>query len=329
MSNTTGAFDASAPLPTPAQGLPLTLPPRASAWNRHLVAERRRRGRTARQVRTSSLCVRIAPRGSQVTSLADRRDFASLDHPASSSTSSSPSTFAPPPPPPRHPPASAPAPAFADPSPTTAAAPAHASSASASAGASLGGRVRGVFDAIHGAGEALRGNINAAVDGLGDGVRPPPFSASCSSSPCTKLTLHSRPAHADRQPPAGLGRVAPVGFGPGECRAEGPQRAQERHPRRKGRAERDDDDGLDDGRPYALRSRATDCSCWNAVLFCVFRARRRRLVVRGPLASTSSSRFPPPSLAPSRHRVSLAKLSISSRAPLVVGDPSWAREREL
>ncbi|GAA5836863.1 hypothetical protein JCM9279_007683 [Rhodotorula babjevae] len=94
------------------------------------------------------------------------KDFASFDHPASSS-SASPSTFAPPPPPPRHPPASTAAPDFADPSPT-ATTPAHTSSASA--GASLGGRVRGVFEAIHGAGEALRGNINAAVDGLGDGI---------------------------------------------------------------------------------------------------------------------------------------------------------------
>ncbi|KPV72526.1 uncharacterized protein RHOBADRAFT_66891 [Rhodotorula graminis WP1] len=41
---------------------------------------------------------------------------------------------------------------------------------SQSVGADAGQRGKGVFEAIHGAGEALRGNINAAVDGLGDGI---------------------------------------------------------------------------------------------------------------------------------------------------------------
>ncbi|BGP42897.1 hypothetical protein JCM10449v2_006911 [Rhodotorula kratochvilovae] len=37
-------------------------------------------------------------------------------------------------------------------------------------GADAGQRGRGVFEAIHGAGEAIRGNVNSALDGLGDGI---------------------------------------------------------------------------------------------------------------------------------------------------------------
>ncbi|TNY23882.1 hypothetical protein DMC30DRAFT_259546 [Rhodotorula diobovata] len=88
--------------------------------------------------------------------------------PSSSSTSSStPTTTAAdaPPPPPRHPPVTP----YAAPDPSTTVPSSHGAPA-ASAGAALGTRVRGVFEAVHGAGEALRGNINSALDGLGDGV---------------------------------------------------------------------------------------------------------------------------------------------------------------
>ncbi|KAL8283804.1 hypothetical protein RQP46_005236 [Phenoliferia psychrophenolica] len=37
-------------------------------------------------------------------------------------------------------------------------------------GGEVGDRVRGLFGAIHGAGEAIRGTINASLDGLGDGI---------------------------------------------------------------------------------------------------------------------------------------------------------------
>ncbi|GAA6040865.1 hypothetical protein JCM8097_007755 [Rhodosporidiobolus ruineniae] len=58
-------------------------------------------------------------------------------------------------------------------------APSHAASAttttthhssSTDIGETLGSRTRGFFSAIHGAGEGIRGTINSALDGLGDGV---------------------------------------------------------------------------------------------------------------------------------------------------------------
>ncbi|TKY87020.1 hypothetical protein EX895_003697 [Sporisorium graminicola] len=40
-----------------------------------------------------------------------------------------------------------------------------------SAGDKLGGAVKGVFNTIHGAGEAIRGNINDGLDSAGEGLR--------------------------------------------------------------------------------------------------------------------------------------------------------------
>ncbi|GAA6046639.1 hypothetical protein JCM3770_003091 [Rhodotorula araucariae] len=76
---------------------------------------------------------------------------------------------APPPLPPRHPHPPLPP---RHPHNTVTAGPRSTSSynPSSSAGASVGTRVRGVFEAIHGAGEAIRGNVNSALDGLGDGI---------------------------------------------------------------------------------------------------------------------------------------------------------------
>ncbi|GAA5869314.1 hypothetical protein JCM3774_004204 [Rhodotorula dairenensis] len=46
----------------------------------------------------------------------------------------------------------------------------NATSTSGGAGADLGNRAGGVFNALHGAGEALRGNINSFLDQGGDAV---------------------------------------------------------------------------------------------------------------------------------------------------------------
>ncbi|GAA5992150.1 hypothetical protein JCM10908_001790 [Rhodotorula pacifica] len=43
-------------------------------------------------------------------------------------------------------------------------------STSGNAGADLGNRAGGVFNALHGAGEAIRGNINSFLDQGGDAV---------------------------------------------------------------------------------------------------------------------------------------------------------------
>lgn len=81
---------------------------------------------------------------------------------ATNGSSSSPSdTYAPPPPPSRR---DLPA---VDP-PTCGAASASASDSTRN---TVGSRVSGLFNAIHGAGEAIRGTINSGLDGLGDGVR--------------------------------------------------------------------------------------------------------------------------------------------------------------
>lgn len=109
-------------------------------------------------------------RSLEVTTLADGRNPTALDPPfasTSSFSSSTPTTTAAdaPPPPPRHPPVTP----YAAPDPSSTVPSSHGAPA-ASAGAALGTRVRGVFEAVHGAGEALRGNINSALDGLGDGV---------------------------------------------------------------------------------------------------------------------------------------------------------------
>ncbi|GAA5932571.1 hypothetical protein JCM10213_006268 [Rhodosporidiobolus nylandii] len=66
------------------------------------------------------------------------------------------------PPPPHHP---VPAPDSASVHSTSS----HPSTA-VSVGADHGDRLKGVFSAIHGAGEAIRGTINDTLDGLGDGV---------------------------------------------------------------------------------------------------------------------------------------------------------------
>ncbi|GAA5973594.1 hypothetical protein JCM8115_000429 [Rhodotorula mucilaginosa] len=46
----------------------------------------------------------------------------------------------------------------------------NATSTSSGAGADLGNRAGGVFNALHGAGEAIRGNINSFLDQGGDAV---------------------------------------------------------------------------------------------------------------------------------------------------------------
>ncbi|KAK4329849.1 hypothetical protein RTBOTA2_005833 [Rhodotorula toruloides] len=90
------------------------------------------------------------------------RDFAVIDTATPFSAPPTTTTTTSYPPPPHHPPPVAHS--------TPATSTSSATPATDTTRASIAERISGAFGAVHGAGEAIRGTINSALDGVGDGI---------------------------------------------------------------------------------------------------------------------------------------------------------------